>query len=80
LILNPIPKVLSSIARHNVRALLMGDRACILYGGAEFSRDIDFAILASDENLAQLKICLDELEAEVIAVPNASLTRNTGYR
>src|SRR5690606_36338105 len=38
-------------------------------GGAEFSRDIDFAILASEDNLLQLKACLDELEAEVIAVP-----------
>src|SRR5690349_7549028 len=47
----------------------MGGQACILYGGAEFSRDIDFAVLASEENLLQLKACLDELEAEVIAVP-----------
>jgi len=47
----------------------MGGQACILYGGAEFSRDIDFAILASEDNLLQLKACLDELEAEVIAVP-----------
>lgn len=45
------------------------DFPSILYGGAEFSRDIDFAILASEENLKQLKACLDELEAEVIAVP-----------
>jgi hypothetical protein len=47
----------------------MGGQACILYGGAEFSRDIDFAVLASDENLVQLKSCLDDLGAEVIAVP-----------
>lgn len=47
----------------------MGGQACILYGGAEFSRDIDFAILASEENLEQLRVCLSELEAEVIAVP-----------
>jgi hypothetical protein len=69
LILSPIRKVLSSIAAHKVRALLMGGQACILYGGAEFSRDIDFAILASEENLLQLKACLNDLEAEVIAVP-----------
>ncbi len=69
MILSPIRKVLSSIARHKVRALLMGGQACIFYGGAEFSRDIDFAILASDENLAQLRSCLDDLGAEVIAVP-----------
>ena len=47
MILSPIRKVLSSITRHEVRALLMGGQACILYGAAEFSRDIDFAILAS---------------------------------
>lgn len=66
---NPIRKVLSLIASHRVRALLMGGQVCILYGGAEFSREIDFAILASDENLIQLRKCLGELEAEVIAVP-----------
>ncbi|QQS32186.1 MAG: hypothetical protein IPM50_10965 [Acidobacteriota bacterium] len=73
MILSPIRKVLSSIARYEVRALLMGGQACILYGGAEFSRDIDFAILASKENIAQLRSSLDELEAEVIAVPPFSI-------
>jgi len=29
----------------------MGGQACILYGGAEFSRDIDFAVVSSAENL-----------------------------
>ena len=58
---------------HQVRALLMGGQACILYGAAEFSRDIDFAILASEENLDQLKAALDDLEASVIAVPQFSL-------
>jgi hypothetical protein len=29
-----------------VRALFMGGQACVFYGAAEFSRDIDFAILA----------------------------------
>lgn len=75
MILSPIRKVLSSFAKHDVRALLIGGQACILYGGAEFSRDIDFAILASDQNLSQLKACLDELEAEVIAVPPFYLER-----
>jgi hypothetical protein len=69
LILNPIRKVLSSIASHQVRALLMGGQACILYGAAEFSRDADFAILASEANLAQLRAALDDLQAETIAVP-----------
>lgn len=47
----------------------MGGQACILYGAAEFSRDADFAILASPENLGRLTDALVELQAEVIAVP-----------
>ncbi len=73
MILSPIRKVLSSIDRHQVRALLMGGQACILYGAAEFSRDIDFAILASEKNLIQLGAALNELDADVIAVPPFSL-------
>jgi hypothetical protein len=66
---NPILKVLSSIQQHRVRALLMGGQACVFYGAAEFSRDTDLAILASSENLTRLKKCLNDLKAEVIAVP-----------
>lgn len=47
----------------------MGGQACVLYGAAEFSRDADFAILASPENLDRLRGALNELQAEVIAVP-----------
>ena len=47
----------------------MGGQACVLYGAAEFSRDADFAILASEENFGRLQLAMDELEAEVIAVP-----------
>lgn len=54
---------------HRVRALLMGGQACVFYGAAEFSRDTDFAILASEANLARLKLALAELRAELIAVP-----------
>ena len=70
---NPIRKVLSSIRKHRVRALLMGGQACVFYGAAEFSRDIDFAILANGTNFARLKNALAELDAEVIAVPPFSL-------
>jgi hypothetical protein len=69
LIPNPIPTVLSSIEEHRVRALLMGGQACVLYGAAEFSRDTDFAILASPRNLDRLRTALDRLQARVIAVP-----------
>ena len=47
----------------------MGGQACVLYGAAEFSRDLDLAILASPANLSRLRAALAELEAEVIAVP-----------
>lgn len=66
---SPIPRVLSTFQAHGVEALLMGGQACILYGGAEFSRDADFAVLASRENLDRLSRALDDLSAEVIAVP-----------
>jgi len=69
LIRNPILKVLSSIRTNGVRALLMGGQACIFYGAAEFSRDTDFAILATAQNLSRLGKAMGELQAEVIAVP-----------
>ena len=47
----------------------MGGQACVFYGAAEFSRDVDFAILAEPENLKRLQAALNELQAEVIAVP-----------
>lgn len=51
----------------------MGGQACVFYGGAEFSRDTDFAILADQANLERLELALKELQAEVIAVPKLSL-------
>ena len=47
----------------------MGGQACVLYGGAEFSRDTDVLVLADDANLERLTAALDALEADVIAVP-----------
>jgi len=55
--------------KNSVKVLLMGGQACILYGAAEFSRDIDLVILIDDENLAALQNALKELQAEPIAVP-----------
>jgi hypothetical protein len=52
----------------------MGGQACVFYGAAEFSRDTDFAILASRANLERLQRALIELEAELIAVPPLNLT------
>ena len=66
---SPILKVLSTIRKNGVRSLLMGGQACILYGGAEFSRDTDIVTVADDENLRRLRAAVDELQAENIAVP-----------
>lgn len=66
---NPILRVLSSIRTHGVHGLLIGGQACILYGAAEFSRDLDFVILLSAENLGRLGALLADLQAEVAAVP-----------
>jgi hypothetical protein len=69
LIPNPILKVLSTMAKHEVRALLMGGQACVFYGAAEFSRDTDLAVLANADNWARLQAALAELQAGCIAVP-----------
>jgi hypothetical protein len=47
----------------------MGGQACIFYGAAEFSRDLDLLILADAMNLPHLVRSLDALDAAVIAVP-----------
>jgi hypothetical protein len=65
---------------HYVRALLMGGQACVFYGGAEFSRDIDLAVLAEAGNLARLRRALLELAAEPVAVPSLALRHlRTGH-
>ena len=57
------------MAEQQVRCLLIGDRACVFYGAAEFSGHSGFAILAEPENLRWLQGTLSELRASVIAVP-----------
>lgn len=71
--LNPIFKVLSVLHGCQVRFLLMGGQACVLYGGSEFSRDTDIAVLPDQNNLKLLDMALAELNAEPIAVPELSL-------
>jgi hypothetical protein len=70
---NPIRKVLSTLASHRVQHLLMGGQACVLYGAAEFSRDLDIALLADPINLGNLQTALEELQAECIAFPQLDL-------
>jgi hypothetical protein len=66
---SPILRALSSIRRSGARTLLMGGQACVFYGAAEFSRDLDLLILADADNLARLTSALDQLLARSIAVP-----------
>lgn len=47
----------------------MGGQACILYGAAEFSRDLDLTIGIDDQNLKLIRKILDRLQAENIFVP-----------
>ena len=51
----------------------MGGQACVLYGGAEFSRDTDILLLAEPGNLQRLNEALALLDAEPIALPPLGL-------
>lgn len=50
-----ILRVLSTIQRYDVSALLMGGQACVLYGAAEYSRDLDLAVLATSADVLALR-------------------------
>jgi hypothetical protein len=69
LIPTPIQQVLSTIRANGVQALLMGGQACVFYGAAQVSKDIDLVLLASEENFSSLGRALEALEAKRIAVP-----------
>ena len=56
--------------KNGVRTLLMGGQACVLYGAAEFSRDLDLLVLIDPENLDRLRFALADLRAEPVAVPS----------
>ena len=73
--LSPIPRVLSTLRGHGVRALLMGGQACILYGAAEFSRDIDIAVAIDPKNLLRLRSALAELERMRLGRPRRGADR-----
>lgn len=69
MIQNPTLKVLFTFQRFNVKGLLIGGQACIVYGAAEFSRDSDLVILCNPENLNKVKKALRALEAKNIYLP-----------
>lgn len=64
-----ILRVLSTIQQYDVPALLMGGQACVLYGAAEYSRDLDLAVLATPDALPRFTAAMQSLRATVIAVP-----------
>jgi hypothetical protein len=66
---NPILKVLSTLTTHQVRYLLMGGQACVLYGAVEFSRDTDLSVPLVADNQERLSAALMDLRASCIAVP-----------
>lgn len=47
----------------------MGGQACVFYGAAQVSKDIDVLVLAEPENLSRLQAALQQLDAHGIAVP-----------
>lgn len=65
----PILTVLSTFQRNGVQALLMGGQACVFYGAAQVSKDVDLALLAEPANLERLRAALKDLAAKRIAVP-----------
>lgn len=50
-----------------MKTLLMGGQACVYYDAAEFSKDVDFAIVANAHNIECLK------NARIIAIPSLEL-------
>ncbi len=65
----PIQSALATLRRHEVETLLLGGQASILYGGAEFSRDLDLMLAATPASLPNLERALADLDATLIAVP-----------
>jgi hypothetical protein len=70
LIHHPIQKALSIVKSSSVRCLVMGGQACVLYGGAEFSRDLDLAISAAPGNVKTVRRAIENLQAERVFFPD----------
>ena len=51
------------------RTLLMGGQACVFYGEAQVSKDVDFLVLADPVNFQNLHQALKARNASRIAVP-----------
>lgn len=66
----PIRQVLSTFQTNGVQALLMGGQACVFYGAAQVSKDVDVILLADPANFVRLEQALLALAARRIAVPH----------
>ena len=51
----------------------MGGQACVLYGAAEFSRDLDLTVGMDTENIEAVRRALERLDADVVFVPDLSI-------
>jgi hypothetical protein len=69
LIPTPIRQVLSTFQTNGVQALLMGGQACVFYGAAQVSKDVDVILLAEAGNFSRLEQALTDLAARRIAIP-----------
>ena len=47
----------------------MGGQACVFYGAAQVSKDIDILILSEPDNLVRLEAAIQQLQGRRIAVP-----------
>jgi hypothetical protein len=56
--------------KNGLRTLLMGGQACVFYGAAEFSRDIDLLVLTDPVSIDLIQSALNDLDARPIAVPS----------
>ena len=57
----PILTVLSTFRKNGVQTLLMGGQACVFYGAAQVSKDVDLALLAEPANIERLRVALNGL-------------------
>jgi hypothetical protein len=55
LIPSPITNALAVLEAHSVPCLVMGGQACVLYGSAEFSRDLDLVVATHGVALQRLE-------------------------
>lgn len=61
-----LEKLAEALNRHNVKWVLVGGMAVMLYGADYLTSDCDLATEKSVENLKRLKVALEELQARPV--------------